>query len=602
MDFGNRRPGYPVKAPAIARHAVFRLRKDENPQWHSMKENERYWETLLKCLSAHINALREVYGNPPTVQLVRPDEPPDEKSGVYCVRGSCIVPVAEAPVHGYRLRVRVDVHTEMFSLTYIFDDIRPSDAEGNALAAKIAGLPGDTAALAWLFDDIWSSAEDSGIPGTRVAHPWLDGPKGEPPQRCSGTLITDFRSIILPAKVLVDAGIAGDDDAPLERAGQPSLHRDLRTIMTRHKGLVLAAADEVPTATPAEEEGRLSGEPVICGMLDGEALYAARLGQWNQGRTGIQPIRHLLVYAGSSSEQLGRLVRRMYVLGQLRHAALIDFEPEMAQDDAPDSAIPGGGLREASRQMRRLGRELSADTAELWNPEAEMKVLHEAVPRLAAINELIEGGLTYRVERARYYTREFKDMIAHLRLVRLRDWVSYDDFAKRHIIHLLDRVDHIGERYEALTRRVHRLLFFKQAQRLEGYTETVRNALVTIDKATSALNISSGRQTKLLIYGEAFATVFLFYYVGSVIDHLYQVPGSMGLLSHHGFYILWAILIALPATGLVLGRLYEWRGHLLARRGKRKALRPARAKDRGSLLGEAGEAPSLGVRGANLDG
>jgi hypothetical protein len=578
MDFGNRRPGCPIKAPAVARHAVFRLAKGENPQWHSRPPDEQPWDDLLDGLAEHITDLRKAYGNDTPVTLVRPHEPPNPELDVHCVRGSCIIPVVEASAAGYRLQVRVDVHTEIFSLTYIFDDIARDAPDGDFLVASMARLPGETEALDTLFDHIWEEREENDVRAAKEAIAWVNGAGGQPPKRRVGTLITDFRSLVLGSGTVDEPQDEDRGDPSLERSG--ALAPAIRAFFARHRLLVLAAAEaedddgaQLRHRPAADAVTRWSGEPVICGMLDGQALYAARLGQWSHGHSGPEPIRHLVVYAGRSEDQLGRLVRRMHVLGQLRHAALIDFEPETIGPRGTNcwQTTGQGGLREASRRMRILGEELSADSADLSDPKAAMKILHDAVPRLAAINELVEGGLTYRVERARYYTREFQQTIEHLRLVPLRKWVSYDDFAKRHILHLLERVDHIGMRYEALTRRVHRLLFFKQAQRLEEYTESVRNALVTIDKATRAIDESSGKQTKLLVYGELFATVFLLYYVGSVLEHLYEVPGRMGLLSKHGFYALWAVLIALPAAGLVFWRLYEWASQFLLWRTVRRA-------------------------------
>lgn len=534
MSFGNRRPGVPVEPPAVVRHVAVRLSDKESPRWIPItaEDAEFRWKELLGCLTEHVAKVKECYDDKAPATFVRPQDAAVARDSDYCVRGSCIVPVAGVEEkEGFRLRLRIDVHKEICSITYLFDAIRANGPADAALPKAMSQLPDETAAFDDLIDHIWREGGD-GPRVARVAAPWLGGGGFGTEGRKIGRKLVDFRGVILHADPeAVRAGNpkakSGEKDEFAERAPLTAeLLPSIKTFASRHAELIRKAAG-VGGDRPE------SGEPVVCGMLDGAALYASRLGRWHPQSWEIEPIRHLLVYAGESHEQLGRLVRRMHLLGQLRHAALMDF----AYDEvAPiDQDVPMPALRMASDEMRALGQRLTEESATIAG-RAEMPELEKAIPELVRISNIVEGGgLTYRVERARRYSSEFRDTIEHLRTVKLRDWVAYDDFAKRHILHLLDRVDHIGRRYEALSERVQRLLTFR-------YTRTVQDELRVIDESTAALNKTSENQEKLLDYAHSFAIMFSVYYVGTVFDHLYHVPGRLRF-PHWLYYLTWAAIM-----------------------------------------------------------
>jgi len=542
MSFGNRRPGVSIKPPALARHVAVRLLHDESPRWISIEPDDARdrWERLLECLEDHVTAVRDLYGDPRPATFVRPEDGAAASEHVYCVRGSCIVPVAGAEQQeGFRLRLRVDVHKEICSITYLLDRIGEKGPEDALLPALVRQLPRDVTAFDRLVDDIWQ-----GDPQPKVATaavPWLGG-GGFGPASCKiGRKLVEFRSVILEADAPVPEAARPATGKFAERAPVSSeLLPAIKQFAEQNPRLICRAAGE-----DCDQPGM--GEPVVCGMLDGAALYSSRLGSWSPQRREIEPIRHLLVYAGDSSEQLGRLVRRMHVLGQLRHAALMDFAYDEVAPIDQDEPMPA--LRQASDDMRALGQALSDESSLIATP-LKMPELDGAIPRLVEINNSVPGGLTYRVERARRYSAEFQNTIEHLRTVKLRHWVAYDDFAKRHILHLLDRVDHIGRRYEALSERVQRLLTFR-------YTKKVQEELTVIDDATKAMKEASTDQRKLLHYAHLFAIMFSVYYIGSVFDHLLDVSGPAWLrISHSSYYASWGVAMA-AAVAYVLVKLAQ---------------------------------------------
>ncbi len=567
-SFSNLRPGYPICPPAVARHMVYRLRLDDNPHWPSDKQRSRTkdkWAALCERFAEHVAELRRDYGNPDDkVNFLEPGEPADAAKGCFSLGASCLVPITKADEpDGYRLRVRIDVHTELVSLTYLFDRI-----VGGRLAECIAGLKRDAPkarpASDWLFDGMWNvkAGRARRVAAAKAVAKWgrlvISKRRRD---RWNDVHITDFKGIIVcpdPEWLMGETKIGDDIDEPTHRRPdrRRTLAPHLATFAERHNELIRAIADphslDLEAGEPGDSVSRAcikGGEPVVCGMLDGAALYAAALGEWG-GDEKPHPIRHLLVYAGHSYSQVGRLVRRMHVLGELRHAALIDYDADDKLNPSPGRR----GLRETSRKLRSLGRELTADTPRItaalelaegaaaargnagaphrtkvrpFTAKQAMDRLTKIVNELADVSAMVDGGLTHRVEQSRYYAGEFKATVEQLRIIRLGAWQPYDDFVQRYIVHLFARVDRIGNRYEALGRRVDRLLFFQQAKLLDRYTDNVARTVEKIGKVTEALEKSARAQTHLLSAAEWFAAVFLIYYTGTVVKYsveAHQIP------------------------------------------------------------------------------
>ncbi|HEV2815604.1 MAG TPA: hypothetical protein VGW40_00060 [Allosphingosinicella sp.] len=606
MDFRSLRPGFPVHPPAVARHLAFHLSTDENPNRVPDDEPRRKkWKDLCNRLAEHINALRAAYGLSDDVSFVQPDEDPGDEPRCYSLGGSCIVPINRpGSVGDYRLRVRIDVHTELFSFTYILDEIGWDSKD--RLADKIGRLLDSSnperqfAAVQWLFNGMWKPNEllcAADIVAWRRRPGSRRGAK-----RPLGQLITDFRGVIVYPDDDRPPGLPQLEETAIREGEARGRLKELDDRLAKFAKLNEALIREIADSQP-EAETTERGEAVVCGLLEGKALYAAALGEWSEDDR-IQPIRHLLVYAGASYAQLGRLLRRMHILGELRHAALIDYDPDSENEPLPPGQFATDekkGLRDASRAIAVLGHDLNARTHELTTEtDSPIEKLQEFVSDLAAISQMVDGGLTYRVEQSRYYASEFLRTIKHLRVTRVSDWQAYDDFVERYILHLFARIDRIGNRYEALGRRLDRLLFFAQAKLLDSYTKSVDDTVHQIEGVTNALRKAANRQAEtlgtidtaislvnrsarqqiaasrqqvgLLEVAELFAAIFLLYYVGTVFDHLFQTgpetAHEAGLPLQESYRIAWAVLIGVP--GLWLLSRIVWR---LAPRTYRHLLR-----------------------------
>lgn len=547
-DFSNERPAYSVFPPAVTRHLLFRIGAKENPRWVSDKSRRRQlWIKFCESIETHIKGLRQIPNDP--LKILPPYEESDESRFHYSTRRSAVIELN--PNRGKeecRARVRLDVYTEMYSLTYVYD--RVDKSSGNDLRSAVdAVLDGskDVANARWLFDEIWSEGV---IKGAVEMERWRKLPTPENP----GGLIADFRGIVIcPSRV----HRMEPPSLRLRDIRAPAEHRmdsELVTFLRRRQRLLRSIAG--PHEPDEDQKNQVSGgEAVLCGMLDGKAIYAAELGTWGQdsrqpSRDEVAPVRHLLVYSGRSHSQIGRLIRRLHVLGELRHAALMDYDNKDDQD-----------IKTASRKLRELGKRLNAVFLMPEPGKLSDEELNDLINEMATISAMGEDGLIYRVEQSRYYAGEFRNHLPHLRIVRISNWQPYNDFVSRYIFQLFARIDKVGQRYKAAGNRIGRILSLKQIDGISGN------------------QVNHGR---LLRNAELIALTFLVYYTGSALKE--SVPHPV----NYYFVLAWGVVLTLlsvqlawkisqrklfsfPAKG---GRWLRWRG----RQRKEEGEMPAASK------------------------
>lgn len=551
-DFANERPAFPILPPALLRHVLFRIATVENPTFHldPSVQAER-WQKICDCLADHANAVRAAFdAKAPPIRIVigQPAEA-DEES--FSVHRTMLVAVPSGDL-GFRMRIRLDVYVELFSITYMVDNIETG--RENDLARRLAQLPGKPTGLGWFFDDFWRS-----FPAGAAVTNWTG--LREEQRACSRTVgepIADFRGIILCPRDdwrMDEPSLEIEDTVtPESDAASPAI----LAFAAQHQSLLRAVA-----VREGVEATRNGSEAVVCGMGGGMALYAASLGQWARQSGGIAPLNHLLVFAGHSDAQLGRLVRRMHVLGELRYAAVMDYHGAKGRD-----------LHSASVQLRALGDDVDKATR-----KPSMKLLKRIVRSLADIGEVGQGGLNYRIEQSRYYADEYRNQLEQLRVVRIAGWQPYDDFVRRYISLLFGRIDRIGNRYEALGRRVDRLLLWEQAKGIQRYQKDVKRTLSHLDRLTTRQRRDWRRQLELLGNAELFAIIFGVYYLGSILeralfdrDHHWVMLGDWGHAEVNYARIWFAVAFLL--TGLLVHGLFR------ARRTRIRQEKAMNAEDR----------------------
>ena len=314
--------------------------------------------------------------------------------------------------------------------------------------------------------------------------------------------------------------------SPIGARLAPSLERLLQSQNGKRLISSVAAPNELD---PKVTQG---GEAIVCGMLDGAALYASELGRWGGKTEDLHPVRHMIIYAGNSSAQLGRLERRLHILGELRHAALLDYDNVGREGSAKNEPSE---ISSASRKIRDLGQELdNAIKSEGTRFEISIEQLNEFVKKLNVINSSCAGALLYRVEQSRYYAQSYRELVSHLRVTKVGEFQPYTEFVKRYFYHMFDRIDRVGKRYENMGRRIDRLLYYKQAESSDAHQKVLKGQLDT-------LNSNASRAGHLLETAENVGWLIAVYYIGSALQKALEHRGLE--IPDEFFYVWMASLI-----------------------------------------------------------
>ncbi|EJN12182.1 hypothetical protein PMI42_04512 [Bradyrhizobium sp. YR681] len=199
-------------------------------------------------------------------------------------------------------------------------------------------------------------------------------------------------------------------------------------------------------------------------MLDGRALYLSTLGpQLPEIPDGERVPVEFIVYAHQRVDdrtvvnkwQLGRLVSQILQLGTFRLCALKDVKW------LHNAGLELADLEEATQRARRAIAQTEAygtrpgesvpGTANQRNriAMAEIAKAHAQLNEITGkFLEQTGSGPLYRIERSRYYVRQFEDNVKLLRILRLEGDQPYDQFIRRRLGPEFDFIDRLGVRYE----------------------------------------------------------------------------------------------------------------------------------------------------------
>jgi hypothetical protein len=263
-------------------------------------------------------------------------------------------------------------------------------------------------------------------------------------------------------------------------------------------------------------------------MLNDRALYMTTLGPQlpETGLSELLPLEYILyvhedgVPAGPvniSKWQLGGLADRIHLLGTVRLASL-KYLPE---------------LREASALLVELSeyfkKARSDQTGTISAPDLQ-QVRHHFVGITRRFNQEThtDTGISYRIERSRYYVAQFNANIAPLRLRRLEGYQRYDEFIAYRLGPVFDFISRLGERYE---RAVNAMSLLEQSflsiQTHELSVQTNRVATRAQEIADQTNQLATRTQEidndirDIQAYGEVILLGALVpYYLTSLADHI----------------------------------------------------------------------------------
>jgi Protein of unknown function (DUF3422) len=242
-------------------------------------------------------------------------------------------------------------------------------------------------------------------------------------------------------------------------------------------------------------------------MLGGRAIYVTALGAQPSQRAGTQgeivPLFYVIYTDVLNTWQIGRLVDRIHHLGTSRLAAITEVDL----------------LRQAGHSLRVLANEvadiMSANRDMDLDPrvmQGQINLTRERVSfvqrELARIRNSTAGRLEYRIERSRYYVRQFRTNLAALRIRRIEGFQPYDVFVERRLGSVFMFVDMLGVRYDRLIRDIELLYQYIHAQSLLRVSERIGRRNDAIEDVQAV--------------GEVILLVFLMpYYLGNLLVHIF---------------------------------------------------------------------------------
>jgi len=272
----------------------------------------------------------------------------------------------------------------------------------------------------YFFRSIWQSFNDelknySSIKGIALKFPF-------------NNVFADFRGIILNEKVYNFSNISDPTSYANLNWGQK-------------------AKDTLLQIAKISKDNRIRNyECVVNYMLDGRVLYLSALAPQlpdTEDNDRI-PVEYVIFVnrkmEGSdvlvNRRQLGRLIATLHLLGTVRIAAVKDIKR----------------LHDVGRLLTHLDTvtQDARDTISNNTPVAMAKI-EEAHRKL---NEITSGflqtgcGLSYRIERSRYYVKQFSKYCAFLRIKRLEGFQPYSQFIERRLGDEYDYINRLGIRYE----------------------------------------------------------------------------------------------------------------------------------------------------------
>ena len=449
----HRRPAWPVNAPALARHICLRLAPDDNPTAApDVEQHRQRLSALIKSVNEFLDRIQ------PANSTFRPRFAPlgtitfnPEKVERYDTLFFRI-----DAGHFVRIGVRVDIHNEYLAITFLADSFAETAPKDSLAGSVIAGLKqlqsGDLPTMAAaeqlaskLYDDFWTDAAVT---------------LGLEPNGLQAEVFADFRGLALcppyithQIKTHATGGFQLSPAQMTDRRQDRRIDDDVYEFVEQRPVFfsdLLSINKSVHTAADTIE-----GNVVLSGLLSGAAIYGSTL------RTRLPhantPMRYFVVYNGFSENQLGRLIRRLHVLGELRIAALMDYSD----------------VRRAQQVIRELEHRVNAvgQSSETRNVLDELDGLNQ---RYAEIGSLCVGGLSYRVTRSRTYAKAYRERLQDLRIVRIEGWQTYDEFMRRNLFLEFDYVSLVGERYDALGRRLAQFGSVTEIHRMERNTAALR--------------------------------------------------------------------------------------------------------------------------------
>jgi hypothetical protein len=348
----------------------------------------------------------------------------------------------------------------------------------------------------------------------------------------------DFRGLVLGAQDPQGSGLARAFSR-LRRERTTGKEQGIDLNMDRFDSLWKFMISSLPSET----------EYTLSKFLGGRAFYATALGSQSDALSAraTKPLYYLIYESTQNDWQLGRLVYRVHRAGTARIGATMQFE-ELRKANETLSVIE-------EELEERIPLLLETRTGHDTNVEFRNslgQLYRQVEARMGQLSANIDGTLEARVERSRYYVKQFFTVTKALRIDRFRGFQQYDEFVLQRVGPVFEYIDGVGRKFE----RVHndRALLLGRIQTLD--------ALILQEQISQSQRIAV-RQQDLIVDAQKIADIALScvlgpYYVGAILAHsaIFGHDGEVWVWRYavvFGLAMFLMLVLQLPRPGY-LGR------------------------------------------------
>ncbi|MGA9580926.1 MAG: DUF3422 family protein [Allosphingosinicella sp.] len=382
--------------------------------------------------------------------------------------------------HGLTLTLSFELHTEFLTLTIILDASKRF-CEGSKLTETarrlheelqiFRNLDGKTdeeckGLHSYVYYDVWDQF------GAEILSPLGKYNKS------LGEKFIDFRGVVLGTDV--ESAASPQISLPFSRDPAES-----GTGIEREPLCQMTEFDQLWTFIRCTQQE--DTEFTVSRFLSSRAFYATALG--NQPRAMLEgtgrPLCYLLYEDTLNDWQLGRLLYRVHRAGTMRIAAIMHFD----------------ALRDANELLSKMEGELESANARLLDdPGTEgeepaddfrdwLRARHDFVEgKMKKVAELkLDGTLESRIERSRYYVKQFNTSAEALRIDRVSGFQRYDEFVTQRLGPVFEYIDSLGRKYTRVQNEKSILIGRIQTYDSQYNQETVSRAQRIADLALSCV-------------------------------------------------------------------------------------------------------------------
>lgn len=382
--------------------------------------------------------------------------------------------------HGLTITLSFELHTEFLTLTVILDASKKLTADGS---------PTKTAHRLDRELRVFRELRESGDEECKKLHNYVYyeiwdqfgaevlAPLGKH-NKSLGDKFVDFRGVVLGTDV--DGAAAPQISLPFSRDPAES-----GTGIERQPLCQIAEFDQLWAFIRCTQQE--DTEFTVSRFLSSRAFYATALG--NQPRAMLEgtgrPLCYLLYEDTLNDWQLGRLLYRVHRAGTMRIAAIMHFD----------------ALRDANELLSKMEGELESANARLLDdPGTEgeepaddfrdwLRARHDFVEgKMKKVAELkLDGTLESRIERSRYYVKQFNASAEALRIERVSGFQRYDEFVTQRLGPVFEYIDSLGRKYRRVQNEKFILIGRIQTYDSQYNQETVSRAQRIADLALSCV-------------------------------------------------------------------------------------------------------------------